>query len=203
MTGNFKHILKFKDSVENKCIHLLVEAYNQSITDRLIQLDWEENDITKQLSEYIENNPLKTKSPFIMINVEHSLSSISVEKTKGYAAKSLRIDLCFATFKSEEEYKVFFEAKNLKEKDSALKRRYIDTGIDNFVTGKYPLGLLIGYLLEGAVSPTIDGINDLLKKDSREKEWLYPKKHKMVKCYYESNHSEWCLKHLIFDFTIL
>ncbi|MDR2556061.1 MAG: hypothetical protein LBC64_11640 [Fibromonadaceae bacterium] len=203
MTGNFKHISEFKDSVENKCIHLLVEAYNQSITDKLIQLNWEENDITKQLSEYIENNPLRKGNPFIMINVEHNLSKITAKKTKGFAAKSLRIDLCFATFKSEEEYKVFFEAKNLREKDSALKRRYIDTGIDNFVTEKYPQGFLVGYLLEGAVSPTIDGINNLLKKDNREKECLYPKNHKTVKYYYESNHSELCLKHLIFDFTVL
>jgi len=203
MTGNFKHISKFKDSVENKCIHLLVEAYNQSITEKLIQLNWEENDITKQLSEYIENNPLRKRNPFIMINVEHNLPNITAAKTKGFAANGLRIDLCFATFRSEKEYKVFFEAKNLKENDSALKRRYINTGIDNFITEKYPLGFLIGYLLEGAVPPTIYGINDLLKKDNRDEEWLYPKQHKTVEWYYESNHSELCLKHLIFDFTVL
>lgn len=203
MIGNFKHISKFKDSVENKCIRLLVEAYNQSMTDKLIQLNWEENDITNQLVEYIENNSLKTKNPFIIINFEHNLPNVFAKKTKGFAAKNLRIDLCFATFKSEKEYKVFFEAKNLKEKDSALKRRYIDTGIDNFVTGKYPSGFLIGYLLEGSVSPTINGINDLLKKDNREKELLYPKKHKIVEYYYESNHSNLYLKHLIFDFTVL
>jgi len=203
MTGNFKHISKFKDRVENKCIHLLVEAYNQSIRDKLIQLDWQENDITKQLSEYIENNPIKTKSPFLIIEVEHNLPKVSAKKIKGFASKSLRIDLCFKTLKSEKEYNIFFEAKNLKEKDYALKRRYIDTGIDNFVTEKYPFGFLVGYLLEGTVSLTIEGINNLLKKDNREKEYLYSKNHKMVKYYYESNHSELCLKHLIFDFTVL
>jgi len=203
MTGNFKHISKFKNIIENKCIHLFVDAYNKSIADKSIQLNWEENDITKHLSEQIENNSLRKKNPFIMIFVEHNLPRTSVKKTKGFATKSLRIDLCFATFKSEDEYKVFFEAKNLKEKDSALKRRYIDTGIDNFVTEKYPLGFLVGYLLEGTVSPTIDGINNLLKKDNRGKECLYPQSHKIVKYCYESNHSKLCLKHLIFDFTVL
>jgi hypothetical protein len=95
------------------------------------------------------------------------------------------------------------EAKNLKENDSKLKRRYIDEGIDRFVTKKYPYGFLVGYLLEGTVFPTIDGINKLLKKDNRENECLHNQKHEIVQQYFESNHSELCLKHLIFDFTAL
>ena len=94
------------------------------------------------------------------------------------------------------------EAKNLKEKNSGLKKRYIEIGIENFITGKYPRGFLVGYLLEGTVIPTVDGINDLLKKCNREKELLHTKKHKIVQCYYESEHSQiGVLKHLTFDFA--
>ena len=199
----FNQVKSFKIGFEDKCIRLFVEAYNQSVIDKSIRLDWNENDITGQLHEYIEVNPLRKKNPPVTTNVEHHLSNKSVEKVRGFTSKNSRIDLRFVTFNSEDECKVFFEAKNLKEKSYALKRRYIDTGIDNFITKKYPLGFLVGYLLEGAVNPTIDGVNYLLKNKKREKEYLYSKKHDIVQYYYVSYHSGLCLKHLIFDFTVL
>jgi len=58
------------------------------------------------------------------------------------------------------------------------------------------------YLLEGKTNETIQGINSLLEKDKRNKETLIFKSHKLIKTYYESNHSDiGTLKHLIFDFT--
>jgi len=172
--------------------------------DKYIQLDWDENDITNQLLQYIENNQFRSKNPSIVVNFDHPVPNTSIKKTKGYAAKEPRIDLRFVTFNFEVEYILFFEAKNLKEKNSALKRRYICTGIGNFVTRKYPKGFLVGYLLEGTVYPTIAGINNLLKIYKRENECLYSKKHDIVQFYYESNHSKiGTLKHLIFDFTVL
>ena len=76
------------------------------------------------------------------------------------------------TFISTYEYEYFFEAKNLKQNNSALKRRYINTGIDNFVSRKYANGSLIGYLLEGKIDETIKGINSLIVKDKRHTETL-------------------------------
>jgi len=201
-----KYALNFKAGFENKCIQLFVEAYNQSIRDKSIHFDWHENDITKQFHNYINKNPLRSKWS-ISSNVEHHLPQDLEIKTKGFANKDLRMDMRFVKFKirifqSNKEYEVYFEAKNLKEKDSSLKRRYIDIGIGNFVKRKYPLGFLVGYLLEGAVFSVIEGgINLMLKNDNREKECLHPKKHDLVTHYYESDHSGLCLKHLIFDFT--
>ncbi len=206
MTGKFNYTRNFKISFENKCIRLFVEAYNQYITEKSIQVNWEENDITSQLHEYIDKNPLRSKWS-ISSNVEQHLPNHSVAKTKGFAAKDLRIDLRFVKFQmkifqSSKQHEVFFEAKRLKASDSGLKRRYIDTGIDNFTTLNYPHGFLVGYLLEGTVSSTIEnGINKLLRDDSREQECLHPQQHEIVQHYFESNHSDLCLKHLIFDFT--
>ena len=102
------------------------------------------------------------------------------------------------------EYQYFFEAKNLKEESSALKRRYIDTGIKNFNSKKYTNGCLVGYLMSGDVELTIGGINSLLLKDNREKETLSKEYCKYHDSYYESSHSNiQCLKHYIFDFTLL
>jgi len=101
-------------------------------------------------------------------------------------------------------YCYYMEAKRLKEKDSNLKREYIKEGMDRFITGKYPPdGCMLGYLLEGTVKETINGINSLLEKYKRNGELLKHTSNKTFPFYYESNHSKLCLKHLIFDFTIL
>ncbi|MCL2247280.1 MAG: hypothetical protein FWC10_09275 [Lentimicrobiaceae bacterium] len=202
MAERFNYRQDFKVGFENKCIRLFVEAYRQSIINRTIRLDWEENDITSQLHEYIENNPIRTKTPSIATDIEHHLPNKSIKKKKGFATRDLRIDLRFVTFCSEKEYRVFFEAKNLKEKSSALKRRYIETGINNYTSNRYPHGFLVGYLLEGSVCSTVNGINKLLKKDYRQCESLIPLAHPFVKHYYESTHQNCSIKHLIFDFTV-
>mgnify|MGYP003458483668 FL=1 len=92
---------------------------------------------------------------------------------KGFAAKSSRIDMRYSTFWKSEECKYYVEAKNLKVNDSGLKRRYITTGIDNFLDGGkyfYCEGFLVGYILEGTINQCVEGINKLLKKDRRENE---------------------------------
>lgn len=154
---------------------LMIDSYNTAIKNKSISADWNENNITAQLHEYIDNNPLRLKWS-ISSNVEHHLPKDSIPKTKNFSAKYPKIDLRFTVFKSQNEYKYFFEAKNLKEKDSALKRRYIQTGI------------LIGYLLEGNLDLTVKGINSLLTKDKRSTEILQQQTFKLHDCCYESLH---------------
>ena len=123
---------------------------------------------------------------------------------KPFAAKLPRIDLRLATINSSLEYVYHMEAKNLKETDSGLKRRYIDTGINNFVSLKYENGCLLGYVLEGELVKTVDGVNNLLKKDKRDSENLKPKRHNLHHSYYESEHpDDLLIKHFMFDFSSL
>lgn len=191
----------FQASFNSRCIELMIDSYNTAIKNKSISGDWNENDITAQLHEYIDNNPLRLKWS-ISSNVEHHLPKDSIPKTKNFSAKYPRIDLRFTVFKSQNEYKYFFEAKNLKEKDSALKRRYIKTGIDNYISKKYENGCLIGYLLEGNLDLTVKGVNSLLTKDKRSTEILQQQTFKLHDCCYESSHLPMGnLKHFIFDFT--
>lgn len=190
----------FKNAFEQKCFQLIVEAYQISLTQEIIQLDWNENDISSELHEAINENPLRVKWK-VSSNVEQHIPK-EITKEKGFADKFPRIDFKLTSFVSEYEFKYFFEAKNLKENDSSLKRRYIDTGIDNFVSEKYPKGSLVGYLLEGEKNNTVNGINSLLTKDKRHTETLKSKINKLHTDYYESEHlTIGILKHLIFDFT--
>jgi hypothetical protein len=191
---------KFKNAFEQKCFRLIIEAYQTAIIEKVIQLDWNENDISSELHRNIKENPLRVKWK-VSTNVEADIPK-KIPKVKGFADKFPRIDFRLSSFISTYEYEYFFEAKNLKQNDSALKRRYIDTGINNFVSQKYENGSLIGYLLEGKTNETVKGINSLLKKYQRNTEILNFKSNKFLKTYYESNHSDiGTLKHLIFDFT--
>lgn len=192
----------YKDAFEQKCFRLIIDAYQSSLTEKVIQLDWNENDISSELHRHIKENPLRLKWK-VSTNVEADIPK-DIPKVKGFSDKFPRIDFRLTSFLSTHEYEYFFEAKNLKQNDSALKRRYINTAIDNFVSGKYENGSLICYLLEGKIDKTVKGINSLLKKDNRQTEALNFTSNKLFKSYYESNHSDiGILKHLIFDFTAI
>lgn len=192
----------YKEAFEQKCFQLIIEAYQSSLSENVIQFDWNENDISQELYERIDKNSLRLKWN-ISLSREFFLSKETV-KVKGFADRLPRIDFRLTNIfaEAQKEFKYYCEAKRLKEKDSGLKRDYIKEGIDRYVSKKYPLGCMMGYLLEGKTEETIKGINSLLEKDKRNTETLIFKPNKLIKTYYESNHSDiGTLKHLIFDFT--
>jgi hypothetical protein len=124
MTGNFNYTKKVKAAFEDICMRLLISAYQKAMLLKEIKLDWMENDITDKLHEYIEANSIRNER-HVFTHIEHHLPDKSIPKERGFADKYSRIDMCFAVFHKNEEYKYFAEAKILKEKDSTLKRRYI------------------------------------------------------------------------------
>ncbi len=200
MALNPEIIEKIKNAFEQKCFQLIIEAYQSSLVEKLIQLDWNENDISYELYEKMEVNPKRIKFQ-IHLSPEFRIPK-DVPKTKGFADKLPRIDLKMSSFALEQEFKYFCEAKRLKQKDSNLKRAYIDEGMERYISKKYPIGCMLGYLVEGKIDETINGINSLLTKDKRSTEILSPISNKLLNSYYESTHSDIViLKHLIFDFT--
>ena len=192
----------FKKAFETKCVTMLVSAYHTSIVDHIYSPGWMENDFTSMLDEYIDKNPQRVKWK-ISCNVEHHLHKKGLKKKKGYANSEDRIDLRFTTFSSKDEYCFFVEAKRLKEKDSGLLNRYIETGIDHYITEKYPHGILLGYLVEGGVDATIQKINTLLTKKKRESEILNRQSHSLHDQYFESTHPNFgVISHFVFDYTV-
>jgi len=174
MAGNLNPsiFLSIQDIFKKRCTTLFIEAYQTSILNKSISLDFEENDITAIIHNNIDENP-KRKKWKIFTNKEDYQFDKKAIQIKGFAAKSARIDMRYSTFWKNEECKYYAEAKNLKANDSGLKRRYITTGIDNFLDGgKYfdCEGFLVGYILDGTISQCVEGINKLLRKDKRENE---------------------------------
>jgi hypothetical protein len=191
----------YRQAFERNCFRLVIEAYQISLIEKTIQLDWNENDISYELYEKMETNPTRAEKYKIHISPEYRIPK-DVIKIKGFADRLPRADLKMSHFALKQEFKYFFEAKKLKEKNSDLKRAYINDGMDRFICEKYPIGCMLGYLLEGKPDETKNAINSLLEKDGRSTEILHFMPNKLFQYYYESNHSQiGILKHLILDFS--
>lgn len=190
---------KFKNSFEQKCFQLLIGAYQILLTEKVVQSDWEENDISQALYEKIDIDTRRFKWKIVAFREFH-LPQNTV-KVRGFANKLPRIDLIMSNIFGNLDCKYFCEAKRLKETDSNLKRAYIGEGMDRFISKKYPIGCMLGYLLDGDLDNTIKGINSLLDKDNRKAETLSLTVNTKFKFYYESNHTKiGVLKHFIFAF---
>ena len=200
--GLYNYIISsVKHSFESHCLILLIDAYNSSVSEHVYATDWLENDFTETLDQYISKNSKRLKC-HISINTEQHLHTDNL-KLKGFADKEKRIDMKMSHISLINEYHFYIEAKRLKERDSALKRRYIDTGMDNYINAIYPQGILVGYLLEGSVNNTIQGINDILTQRNRASEHLSKKEHSIHNQYFESIHPQYgVLQHFILDYTL-
>ena len=203
MEGIFNNINQFKEAFEIQCIQLIVEAYRSSIADNKFETNWNENDFTDTLNSYISNNSVRLQWN-IVNNREHYIYDSKGKSAKGFADSEDRIDLRLTTINSQQEFSYYFEAKRLKENDSSLQHRYIDTGIDNFKNNnKYPKGILLGYQVQGDISNTVNKICSMLCNSGRNDEVLIEKTFALYEHYYESNHPDiGTLKHLIFDYTM-
>lgn len=190
-----------KQSFENHCIILLIEAYNSSISEKIYSADWMENDFTEMLDQYIAKNSKRLKWN-ISNHTEQHLHE-KKQKGKGFADKEKRIDMKMSHIAFRKEYHFYLEAKRLKEHDNSLKKRYIDTGIDNYVKGNYPPGILVGYLQKGDVNNTIQGINDILNQSNRAAEFLSRKEHPIHNEYFESVHPDFgILQHFVLNYSV-
>lgn len=192
---------KIQSAFKERCNKLIIEAYFSSISNKSVETNFDENDITAILYNYIDNNSNRKKWQ-ISINTENHLYDNTAIVKKGFAAKFARIDMRFVSFWKNQEQKYYVEAKNLKENDSSLKRRYIETGINNFIEGgKYEDcdGLLVGFILEGTPENCVLGINNLLKKDKRLETLNAASKIDSLDLY-TSSHNGKILPHLFFDY---
>jgi hypothetical protein len=153
------------------------------------------------LNSHLDNNPKRILWQ-ISTNTESRLGNNMVNNQKGFAKRLARIDLRFTTLTSEAEFRYYMEAKNLKISSSALKRRYIKTGIDNYISAKYNDGFLVGYVLSGSIDDNIEAVNRLLVKDSRSTEIILLN-HTKVNAFdqYYSTHATIKIKHIFFDFN--
>jgi hypothetical protein len=209
---NQKIIYQFKEKFEDDCIQLMLEAYYSLLASGRKVNEETENNITAQLVGFMKLNPLRSN---LQINLEREnyLDSDDIYDGIQDADTSLRIDIKYSTWHSTNEFEYFMEAKNLAENDwiksstgkkveaYKLRKRYIDTGIDNFVNGGYPNGCLLGYILEGDNLRIVKQINQILKNAGRDIEILKKNRNYSFAYNFISKHSKssLTLKHFLLN----
>jgi hypothetical protein len=212
MSGNFNFIFvnSTLQTLEKRCLILLSEGYAVAKSHENISIDWEEEDISKELIQSLESNKNRKKWKITI------MPEYRIYKKDGLPAKQApRIDFRFSSWMPE-EWDYFVEAKNLIDIDShkfgrkskipakKLHKRYIETGIDNYISGHYPSnGCLIGYVLQGEIENIVTRLNKYLCDSNRVAEVLSPKSFELENldyCYI-STHNLLSIKHLMLDFT--
>jgi hypothetical protein len=218
MPGKLKPsiVQDFENSFILNCLTLFGEAFlfikeNQSIT-----IDWEEENISANFFDYID----KSEQAIIWnINIadEHRLYYNSILTGKKPAKTASRIDFRLSTnwIERRKRFEFFIETKNLIEIDcfkagrktkvsaQKLQERYIETGIDNFVSGKYPnKGCLVGYILQGMPESIVLMINSCLRNQNRLEEQLIKISNEIpyIDYSFKSFHERFELRHYLLQF---
>lgn len=220
MNGNFNpiYINSTQQVLEQRCLRLLCEGYHLLKSADQITIDMEEEAISKELILSLKTSKTRAKWE-ISIFPEYR-----IYKNDNVAAKEApRIDFKFSCWTSSNEWEYYAEAKNLIEintpkvkkkgkKDNTitinakyLHRRYVETGIDNYVSRNYPSnGCLIGYVLQGKVENIVSLINENLHNLNRSNEILEKQLtvlDELKSCYTSVHNNSFTIKHLMFDFV--
>ena len=173
-----------KRTFETRCVALLRDASGALKAKNIVDVDWGEENITANIYMFIVNNPQAIKHD-IFIEAEHSFYDKEVLKNRKKARTAPRIDLVFQNNWRGQKLMFYVEAKNLVEMDyrrntkrrticraQVVQQRYIDTGIDHYLEGYYPMGCMLAYVLNGTAVGAVDGINSLLSETGRNTEVL-------------------------------
>lgn len=159
-----------------QCVEAIQLGYDRMITEKHYQVDWEEDNLTICLVKTINKTRFLARF-HISINYQTPIYNEAMAYEGTNSLRAPKVDFKFSTFSRREEYEYFAEAKNLSESDwqkasgstvdaSHYRARYIDTGIENYLSGRYPEGCLVGYIVNGAEANIVAGINRLI--DSRK-----------------------------------
>jgi hypothetical protein len=158
---------------EKRCLSLLNLAYIESVFQEKISTDWEEEAISAVLIDLM-NKSEESQNWNIDIAPEHRIYKDEHLTGLESPKKAPRIDFRFCSFESNRKLVYFMEAKNLAEENWRkpdnttdtialnLQNRYIETGLKKFISGEYPMGCLIGYVMQGEPDHIIFSINGLI-----------------------------------------
>ena len=210
-------ISQFQESFETNCLSLFGEAYTHINNTLNITVDWEEENISANFFDYIDKSE-RAIGLNINISDEHRLYYQNILSGQTTAKSASRIDFRLTTnwTQAKRRCEFFIEAKNLIENDCIKKgrktklnakknhERYINTGIDSFISNKYPRnGCLIGYILHGIPENIVSKINSILDSSNRNLENLKQQSCQIENLTYffiSSHESQRKLKHYFIKF---
>lgn len=183
-TVDEKLIASTKALFEKRCIVLLEWACRTLRNSKPIDTEWGEENITANVYDLIYYSQLAIDYD-IHPECEHLFYDQAILDNKKKAKAAPRIDMVFQNNWSGRRFLFFVEAKILVENDFKKKgrkrktlaasviKRYIETGIDHYLSGHYPPGCLLGYVLNGTINGVVNALNDQLQNATRGGECMY------------------------------
>lgn len=143
------------------------------VRDAQYDVDWKEVKLTGHLVEKVKLTGF-LRSNQISVNFETPIYDEGILYGEDDPLEAPKVDFKFTRWYGKFELDFYAEAKNLSEYDwdkkngskvsaSKYRARYIDTGIENFLSGRYPEGCLVGYIVQGKQEQVISGINRLIE----------------------------------------
>jgi len=175
----------------------------------VVNVTSEEDDITQKWYEKIlEIWDSRNRTTSIVLNGLHPIHQYAdntMKKKKGVKAPT--IDFCFKDWSTSNSY-FGAEAKNLYENRADKINRYVSTGVDNYVTGRYGSqsseSSIIGYVLSGKI---VDVVTQLKSEIAKGKPRSNLARTPNINPQYSSRHlrlfdnREIVIYHLFFDFA--
>lgn len=189
----------------------LWRGYHDLISDDtiIISENTGEDDITQEwygkISQRWANENRATSLRTRNIGPVHQYQDSTFKKNRGYKPT---IDFCFRDWDTSNSY-FGAECKNLHNHRKHDIKRYVDTGVNNYTSGRYGSqsseSSIIGYVLSGKISElvkeltdeiaTVMPINNLYRESLYENP-QYASSHRRI-----TDDNEITLHHLFFDFT--
>jgi hypothetical protein len=197
--GRASGVLPNVDSnFEQACLWIMTEAFKRMKREKRYDLTWKETRFSACLLGYMQK--IRQQNDIrLRIDPESHLYRGEILKGIEDPDTASRIDIKISGGWVKEDVYYGIEGKILVEKDwrtrdaSYLRRRYVATGTDNFVTGQYSdkmdRGCMAGYVVQGSASEIASKINNLLIRDGRNKEKMM-NRHSINGCSdcYQSKH---------------
>ncbi|MCG7848042.1 MAG: hypothetical protein MIO93_02535 [ANME-2 cluster archaeon] len=164
---------------EQACLWIMTEAFKQMKREKRYDLTWKETCFSACLVGCMQKIRHE-KDIRLRIDPESHLYRKEMLNCTEDPDTAPRIDIKISGGWVREDVYYGIEGKVLVENNwrtrnaSYLRRRYITTGIDNFVNGRYSdkmdIGCMVGYVVQGSASEIASKINTSLIRDGRNKE---------------------------------
>ena len=149
----------------NIILNMLWLAYHDLKSEGIIQEKDGENKITQEWGARLTHRWYKdNRASRICIRLvpQNQYEDDTMARSK---RKSPAIDFCFRAWNSNEGY-FGAECKNLYKKRLDKKKRYVETGVNHFVSGYYAskstVSAMVGYVLSGDIPDVVNCLTPLI-----------------------------------------
>lgn len=174
---NPKIIAKIRQQFQISCHKAVILGYKAMLSNLTEFKQWKENKISRRLLYEMKQLSFLT-SKNIIVSQEADLDDEEILFGDREAEEADRIDFIFShNWMRKVRFEYHGEAKNISLKNwqklsgakvdgSQSRGRYIDTGIERLIFGKYADldGFLIGYIMNGSAKENVAALNKLIKR---------------------------------------